>query len=76
MDIINLNKYKESKNKQKSILDDVDLDAALSRALGIDEPENKLIERYGDNELDKLRENIKNTRIPTQKDFEKLFGDK
>lgn len=74
MSVIDLNRYKEQKAEQNDFLEDVDLDAALSRALDIDEPENKLQERYGENELDKLRAGVRSMRIPTNEDFEKLFG--
>lgn len=73
MSVIDLNRYKEQKAEQNDFLEGVDLDVALSRALDIDEPENKLQERYGENELDKLRAGVRSMRIPTNEDFEKLF---
>ena len=74
MSVIDLNRYKEQKAEQNDFLEDVDLDAELSRALDIDEPENKLQERYGETELDKLRAGVRSMRIPTNEDFEKRFG--
>lgn len=77
MNIIDINEYKknmEEENKyEPTNIDGIDLEAALGSVLWGDAPENKLQERYNDNELERLRERVRDMRIPTEKDVERIF---
>lgn len=75
--IINFSEYKENRASERLHVDcrieDIDLDAAFSKAFGFDSPENRLQEKYNENELHKLRKYASSVHIPTETELNRIL---